>query len=300
LTFDLPFRSLHLDSGPSLRGGQWQCLRLVEALGREATLLSPAGSPCFLEARRMGLEVRPLGVLALRRLSRWADVVHAHDARAHTLAALFTSAPLVVSRRVMFPLGRGWASRWKYGRVARFIAVSRHVAHVLEQGGVSADRISVVYDGVPLLDRAAPGKEVVTLASADPGKGVALAIEGARLAGVPLRRIESPPEGLANAGVFVYITHAEGLGSALLAAMSAGVPVVASNVGGIPEFVRHGDTGLLVENTPERIAAAIRRVLDAPDFAALLAARARRMIENEFTVPRMLEGTLNAYRRVLA
>ena len=42
--------------------------------------------------------------------------------------------------------------------------------------------------------------------------------------------------------------------------MSAGVPVIASRVGGLPEVVRHGENGLLVENTAESIAAAIREL----------------------------------------
>ena len=52
---------------------------------------------------------------------------------------------------------------------------------------------------------------------------------------------------LRDAAMLVYLTASEGLGSGALLAMSAGVPVIASRVGGLPEIVRHRETGLLVE-----------------------------------------------------
>ena len=55
-------------------------------------------------------------------------------------------------------------------------------------------------------------------------------------------------------------------GSALLVAMARGVPVVASAVGGIPEIVEHGRTGLLVENQPEDVAAMVLSVLTLPQY----------------------------------
>ncbi len=66
--------------------------------------------------------------------------------------------------------------------------------------------------------------------------------------------------------MFVYITRSEGLGSAILLAMSAGVPVVASNIGGIPEIVVDGESGLLVENDAAQIAAAILRLKQDREF----------------------------------
>ena len=130
-------RTLHVDTGREMRGGQWQALRLVERLpaeGISATLLCRAGSPLYTEAVRRGVDTRPLGICTLARLARASDLVHAHDARAHTLAALAAPGrPLVVARRVAFPI----ASAWKYRRAAHYLAVSRFVAGVLETGGVA-------------------------------------------------------------------------------------------------------------------------------------------------------------------
>ena len=261
---NVTMRILHLDSGREMRGGQWQVLRLMEGLRRESvdcTLLSPLGSPLWDHARARSLNVRPLGLWAVHRLSRQADLVHAHDARAHTLAAVLSGAPLVVSRRVAFPI----RSRWKYRHASRYAAVSQFVKGVMIEGGVPEDKISVVYDGVPLGETAAGAETrletVVAPASGDPRKGTALALEATRRAGVDLLLSRDLESDLAGASLFLYLTHAEGLGSAILMAMAAGVPVIASNVGGIPEIVRHRENGWLTENQPEPIAAAIRELL---------------------------------------
>jgi glycosyltransferase involved in cell wall biosynthesis len=81
--------------------------------------------------------------------------------------------------------------------------------------------------------------------------------------------------------------------------MAAGVPVVASNVGGLPEIVRDGETGLLTANNTKAIAAAIRRMLDDRPFAEACAGRARAMVEERFSVEAMVHNTMKVYRRIL-
>lgn len=292
-------RILHLDAGKEMRGGQWQALRLIEGLaaaGVESTLLAREGFPLFQAARKEGWRVQPMGLARAARLSRRHDLMHAHDAHGHTLGAIVRGAPLVVSRRVAFPVG----SRWKYGRAARYLAVSEFVKSVLMAGGVPAGKITVVYDGVPLLEPA-HGTQVMAPANADdPLKGAPLAAEGARLAGVSLRLSADLEHDLRDASVFVYITHSEGLGSGVLLAMSAGVPVIASNVGGLPEVIRHRENGLLVENQPEAVAAAIRELLDSPKLARDLGAAARHTVMQHFAVDLMVRRTMEVYRQVLS
>jgi glycosyltransferase involved in cell wall biosynthesis len=292
-------RILHLDAGREMRGGQWQVLRLIEGLkaaGIESTLLAREGAPLYAAARQRGWTVQPLGLAKLLIESRRHDLVHAHDARSHTLGAVVRGRPLVVARRVAFPVG----SRWKYARAARYIAVSEFVKRVLIEGGVPPGKIAVVYDGVPLLEPAR-GDAVLTLANAaDPAKGAPLAAEAARLADVALKPSANFEADLFGARLFVYVTHSEGLGSAALLAMSAGVPVVASRTGGLPEAVRDGETGLLVENDPPAIAAAIRRLLDDPALARRMGCAGRRAVETQFTVERMVGRTMEVYRQVLA
>jgi hypothetical protein len=290
---------LHLDSGREMRGGQWQVLRLLEGLRREnvdCTLLSPRGSPLWDKARAFDLDVRPLGILAVHQRARQSDLIHAHDARTHTLAAFLGGAPLVVSRRVAFPI----RSRWKYRHASRYAAVSQFVKGVLMEGGVPEDKISVVYDGVPLGELAAGGETVVAPASGDPRKGTALALESTRRAGVDLLLSRDLESDLAGAGLFLYLTRSEGLGSAILMAMAAGVPVVASNVGGIPEILRHRENGWLAENEPEPIAAAIRELLSDRALARALAARARQTVAEKFSLDQMIHNTIHVYRQVLS
>jgi glycosyltransferase involved in cell wall biosynthesis len=292
-------RILHLDAGKEMRGGQWQVLRLIDGLaaaGIESTLLARESAPLYPAARKQGWRVEPLTLGRALAMARHHDLVHAHDARSHTLGALLPRIPLVVARRVAFAVG----SRWKYGRARRYIAVSEFVKGVLMEGGVPAERISVVYDGVPLLDEAQGDRVVAPANAGDPMKGAPLAEEAARLAGVALTASTNLEQDLAHAAVFLYVTHSEGLGSGALLAMSAGVPVIASRTGGLPEIVRDGEMGLLVENDPQAIAAALRALLDDRARARAMGAEGRRAVMANFTVQHMVRRTMEVYRQVLA
>ena len=296
-------RILHLDAGKELRGGQWQVLRLLQGLAAadvESTLLARAGYPLFETARRQGHRVEPLGLARTLLLARRHDLLHAHHAHSHTLGALVRSDALVVSRRVAFVPGSAPGSRWKYGRARHYLAVSEFVKAVLESAGVPEENISVVCDGVPLLPPSNGAAVVAPAYAGDPRKGAPLALEAARLAGVTLQLSDDLERHLKEAAVFVYITHSEGLGSGALMAMSAGVPVVASRVGGLREIVRHRETGLLVENRVEEIAAAIRELLADPALARRLGDAARRDVMERFTVDHMVRRTMEIYRRALA
>lgn len=297
-------RVLHLDTGKAMRGGQWQALRLVEGLAAsaiESTLLAHQGGPLFEAARGLGWHVEPLSLGKLLVEARRHDLVHAHDARAHTMAAAVAGrTPLVVARRVAFPIGSGLFSRWKYRRAGHYVAVSEYVQRMLLEGGVEAAKVAVVYDGVPLLPPSEGGR-VLTLASGgDALKATALALEAARRAGVGMEVSSALERDLRTAGVFVYLTRSEGLGSGALLAMSAGVAVVASDVGGLREAIEHRVSGMLVENVPDSIAAAIRELHENPEFARSLGLVARRRVSERFTVDRMVLKTMEVYRQVLS
>lgn len=299
---------LHLDYGRDMQGGQWQVLYLAERLQEitrdyEGRLFADPHSPLFEKA-----ETRPIDVRSWKSLEenwRWADLVHAHDARAHSFSAWHTCLPrkpsaplwfstwllrkpLVVSRRVGFPVNGSLLSRWKYRQPQLYLAVSRYVAAELEKAGIREDMIRIVYDGVPV-------PEIPS--TLEPGRVVALASKPIDIPSIPIHLTTDLWQDLSTASVFVYRSEMEGLGSAALAAMAAGVPVVASNVGGLPEAVEHERTGLLVSDgdftTP------IRRLLANPTEAAEMGRRGRERVERNFTIDIMVEKTLAAYKEVL-
>ncbi len=290
-------RVLHIDAGREMRGGQWQVLYLLRE--HPGVLMAHRDAPLYERAHAEGIEGRELGYAALAKASGEADLVHAHDARAHTAAALLSRAPFVVSRRVAFPVKRGPASRWKYGRAAHYLAVSEFVKRTIEAADVPSEKITVVYDAAPLpgsLSARLSGRVVAPVFD-DPRKGTDLTEAAARLAGVSVTFSRDLISDLSDAALFVYLTRSEGLGSAALLAMAHGVPVIASRVGGLPEAA--GDAGLLVENDPAAVAGAIRRVLDDRQLAAEMAGRGRRRAEECFSVRRMAERTQAVYRKVL-
>ena len=279
-------RTLHVDSGRELRGGQWQALYLIERLSG-AVLLARAGSPLFAEAARRKVDVRALSFRGLAAGARQSDLVHVHDARGHTMAAIAGIAPLIVSRRVAFPVKRGFLSARKYARATLYLAVSNYVAAQLKGAGVPGDKIRVVYDGVPIAE---PGRP-------KPGRVVALASKPVEIPGLSVELTSDLWRDLSTASVFVYKSEMEGLGSAALAAMACGVAVVASAVGGLREVVEDGKTGFLV--TDNDFAKPVRRLLEDAALAAEMSRAGRARVEREFSVEGMVEKTMRAYREVL-
>ena len=319
---------LHVDTAMEFRGGQRQLVLLVgglAALGHVQAVACPPAAP-LRAALPPGVAVvdvpaggSPLAWPRLRAVARGFDVVAAHTSHAHQ-AALAVDAPLVVHRRVDFPVGRGWVGRRKYRVPDAFVAVSRAVGRVLEQGGVDGDRIIVVHDGVEPPPSAAPAdvgpgavvlavgalvdhKDHATLARAAEGLSgrVLVAGEGelrAALEGSALELLgqrADVPALLARADVFAHSSKEEGMGQAVAEAMFAGVPVVATAAGGVPEVV--GDCGILVPvGDADALRAALSRAL-AGDHPPVADGVAR--MQAGFSVEVMAAGTEAAYRSVL-
>lgn len=98
----------------------------------------------------------------------------------------------------------------------------------------------------------------------------------------------------------VHPAHREGMGVSLLQASLAEVPIVATAVGGIPEAVKDGVTGVLVPpKDPVRLADAILQLLGDPQRRQQLGQAGRQWVENGFSADRMVEGNLAVYRELL-
>jgi glycosyltransferase involved in cell wall biosynthesis len=101
--------------------------------------------------------------------------------------------------------------------------------------------------------------------------------------------------------LLVHPALAEGLGVALLEASAAGVPIVGTRAGGVPEIVRDGQNGLLVPPAnPAALAAAIDRLLGDAPLRQQMSQRGRDLASREFSVDRMVEGNLAVYRDLLS
>ncbi len=355
-------RVVHVDTERTWGGGQRQLFALAVGMERRgfrswvaarprsqlAVALAEEGVPVV--GLSPAFEWDPVAVTRLRTLLRrvGAEIVHAHAAHAvatAALACLGTGARLLVSRRVALPLRRNPLSRWKYGRPARFIAVSERVRRSLCAGGIAPDRVSVVRSGVDLrhnFERASPdtlrrvgvpsdGRPLVVMVSSlipphkDP-ETFLVALAAARAAGADFRALlvgDGPLEWparrsvrrlglegvvrltgfrrdavelLAAADVAVLSSRDEGLGTTLLDAMAAGVPIVATAAGGVTEVVRDGCEGLLVPvGDGPALGAAIARVLGDTALRAALAEAGRRRVR-QFSIDRTVEGTLEVYR----
>lgn len=113
-----------------------------------------------------------------------------------------------------------------------------------------------------------------------------------------LGMVRDVPGLLRSASAFVLPSYSEGISLTLLEAMASGLPVVATAVGGSPEVVADGDTGLLVPaRDAERLAIALLRVWRDPDAARRMGEAGRRRVEGHFDVRAMVAAYEALYAR---
>lgn len=160
----------------------------------------------------------------------------------------------------------------------------------------------VAIEAVARLARRLPGLQLVIVGDGElrPQIEQAAAASGAAVTMAGFR--DDVMAVLDAADVLLHPSHVEAFPTALLEAMAAGVPIVATAVGGIPEIVRDGEAGVLVEPPPDadRVADALERVLADSALRARLGAAGRERFDAEFTVDRWAGRTRALYDEVLA
>ncbi len=111
--------------------------------------------------------------------------------------------------------------------------------------------------------------------------------------------LDDPRPALAAMDIFVLPSLNEGQGRAAVEAMAAGLPVIASEVGGLPEVLDGGGAGLLVPpGDPAALAAALDELLSSPARRAALAEAGRRRV-SRYGLETMIDGLDGLYRRLL-
>jgi lipopolysaccharide/colanic/teichoic acid biosynthesis glycosyltransferase/glycosyltransferase involved in cell wall biosynthesis len=108
--------------------------------------------------------------------------------------------------------------------------------------------------------------------------------------------VDTVAQELAEHQVFVLLSDHEGLPISVIEAMRAGLAILASRLPGIEELIRHEQTGLLVENTPESVAMALGRLLQDAALRQRLGAAARAQYEVRFQPPLMATAVMRVYQ----
>ncbi len=154
---------------------------------------------------------------------------------------------------------------------------------------------------MPSVRRALPRARLVLVGYGDlegelRGRAAGLGLDGA----VTFAGERDSADVLSAFDLFVQPSLYESQGLALLEAMAAGVPAIASDVGGIGDVVRHEETGLLVPPAePEALAAAIVRLAGASDLGLRMTQEAARRVREHFSVETMLEAYGRLYRELV-
>jgi glycosyltransferase involved in cell wall biosynthesis len=270
-------------------------------------------------------DVDPRLAWRVRRATRRADLVHTHLVHADVYGAL-GARRLVSTKHNDDPFRAGafrFVERAFARRASRVIAITHALARFqIERVGLPREKVEVIHYGLDELPAAwganppdpvpAGARVLLCVCRLEPQKGVDVAIralaelpdawlvvlgegpqraELERLAGDRVYmpgRVPDVAAWLRRADVLVHPVRWEGFGLAVLEAMLAGVPVVASDVSSLPELV--GDAGILVPpDDPSALAAAVSRI--SPDAGA----RGRERARAEFSVAEMADRTLAVY-----
>jgi glycosyltransferase involved in cell wall biosynthesis len=162
-------RLLLVDLETAWRGGQNQALLLLQGLraqGHQAELVAAHASALGERAAASGVPVHFVSRGLLRLPAAWKigellgsgrfDLVHANEAHAVTaawLAGAHRRLPLVISRRVGYPIGKSALARARYGAAARIVANSHWVAEQAAASGAPREKLTVVYEGAEIPPR---------------------------------------------------------------------------------------------------------------------------------------------------
>ncbi len=361
-------RILHLSSEATWRGGEQQIIYLVEeslALGLEVIVACRVGSAVHRYCADNRLPHVPMPfrsaydlatAWAIKRLCRKApfDFIQMHSSRSHTVAVisglLGNQTPLILTRRVDFPIKNNWFSRFKYnyGGIKKIICISDIIREITEPDVRDTNKLVVVKSGIDThkfepfktsqwlrktyqvpADHAIIGnssaisdqKDYFTFVSVAElvrknrpkthffiiGEGpMAREIkEFVRAKGLSdvitfTGFVPNIREVLPSLDIFLFTSKTEGLGTSILDAMAAGLPIVTTRAGGIPEMITHEVNGLLQEIADvDGLSQGVMYLLDHPEIADRFVHAAKERVKL-FSKERTAQGTCAVYKQVKA
>lgn len=317
-----PFALVRIGRGlPRLRR-LWRVVMTIRQLARAGDVVL---------ANTLGFEAALAGMLARRPVVHKVVGDYAWErARNQGLFPGTIDDYQTAKKSVRLRLLDAWRN-WPLRRAARVIMPSEYLRRLVIGWGVPASRTEVIYNAFEAGRRgisatSSRGNQptiVTTVCRLVPWKGVAGIIEAvamlpnhhlqivgdgplldemtalaARLGAADrvrfLGRLEEAAvqEVLRRSDVFVLNSSYEGLPHVVLEAMAADVPVVASAVGGTPEVVHHGETGLLVRSRDkEALVDALRRLAENSELRERLTAGGRALLAGEFSMIGMIDRT---------
>lgn len=356
---------LHVVTAMSWRGGEQQAAYLISELEKQQlhqTVLCSKGSEMEEWCRMNSISYysckksSSVGLSYSRTIKKLCmklqiDLCHLHDAHAHTFAiiaaVLFRNdTPLVLSRRVDFPIKSTWASHFKYNHpsIKRIICVSDKIKEITGNGIKEKRKLVTVHSGVDLLkfnNRGELRKELGvetgfflignTSALADHkdyftfvdvackvleknrdalflifGKGP---LENEIKEYIRSKELEDRilmmgfrkniSELLPELNLFLMTSKTEGLGTSLIDAFAAEVPVVSTNAGGIPELIEDGETGILCPiQDVDCLTMAVLKIMDNPSLSEKIKRKAGEKAK-KFSKEATAQKTLSIYNEIL-
>ena len=193
-------------------------------------------------------------------------------------------------------------------RATRVIVPSEYLKRIVSAWGTPADKIEVIYNNVEVPDVTATPREagflIMSAGRRVPWKGFRalervvkrephwrLFIASDMLRSELLSKIKS-------ADVFVLNSTYEGLSHVLIEVMKIGTPVIATNVGGNPELVKHGETGLLISSGDDEALYAALKTVEADPAAARYRAAAGQAFVRDFSDERMVDKTAELLKSI--
>ena len=273
--------------------------------------------------------------LELRRIYRKhrPDVIHLHSSKAGTLGRLvFPTKKVVYTVHGFDSIRLAFRKFMPVERILQracsaIVAVSNYDEKNLREEGI-IHNVSTIYNGITTPDSNSVErlniannykKIVLSIARVNPPKEPKIFIETARLlpqygfiwignqesvehlGDIPanchfLGNIVNAGAYCAQADLFMLPSNYEGLPMVIIEAMSCGVPVVASDVGGVSEIVRNDINGYTLPNRAELFAEKIETILSNENLYARMSKNALEIFKRELTIDKMVEGYMAVYR----